>query len=58
MCISFSEMYLSLGLNKLSGKNGKRINFRRYGRHPFLEKHITVDLAHTVLLILNLIPRT
>lgn len=30
MCISFSEMYLSLGLNKLSGKNRKQINFRRY----------------------------
>lgn len=32
MCISFSEMYLSLGLNKLSEKKkkGKMINFRRY----------------------------
>jgi hypothetical protein len=30
ICISFSEMHLSLGLNKLSGKNGKRINFTGY----------------------------
>lgn len=30
ICISFSEMHLSLGLNKLSGRNRKGIDFRRY----------------------------
>ena len=43
MCISFSEMYLSLGLNKLSEKKKKKerkmINFRRYRCCTYLEKH-------------------
>lgn len=38
ICISFSEMHLSLGLNKLSGRNRKSVNFRRYRTAQFRER--------------------
>ena len=48
ICISFSEMCLSLGLNRLSGKDGERVNFGRGGCHTRLENHCGISSTYSV----------